>query len=155
MRCRSCSPGECGSSRTGSARPGRKTSSARFASAITATRGRSKRCIAASAAESWPLPPSITTRFGTAAKPSSYSSSTGLLIRAKRRSITCAIAEVILAVEPAHRELAVVPLLRGRILEDNHRADRLRSLDVRDVETLDPQRQALQVEPLAQLLERL
>ena len=59
------------SSRIGSGRPGTKTSSTRFASAITATRGRSYACIAASAAASWPLPPSITTRFGVAANDSS------------------------------------------------------------------------------------
>ena len=46
-------------------------------------------------------------------------------------------------------------LLRSRVLEDDHRPDRLRSLDVRDVETLDPEREALQVEALAQFLERL
>src|SRR4051794_35361970 len=46
--------------------PGTNTSSIRFAREITATRGRSYACIACSAAASWPLPPSITTRFGTA-----------------------------------------------------------------------------------------
>ena len=51
--------------------PGTNTSSIRFASEITATRGSSYACIAASAADSCPLPPSITTRFGAAANPSS------------------------------------------------------------------------------------
>ena len=55
----------------GSGRPGTKTSSTRFASATTATRGKSNLCIAASAADSCPLPPSMTTRFGSAANDSS------------------------------------------------------------------------------------
>src|SRR5437588_854333 len=59
------------------------------------------------------------------------------------------------AVEPAHAELAVVRLLRHRVLEDDHRADGRLALDVRDVVALDPQRQALEVQRLAQLLERL
>ena len=61
--------------RAGSARdrPGTNTSSSRFASAITATRGSpAVACIASSAAASCPLPPSMTTRFGTVAKLSSY-----------------------------------------------------------------------------------
>src|SRR6266487_2499617 len=63
--------------------------------------------------------------------------------------------KVVLAVETAHSELAVVRLLRRRILKDDHRADRLGGLDVRNVEALDPQRQAFEVQRLAQLLERL
>ena len=55
----------------------------------------------------------------------------------------------------AHAELAVVRLLRHRVLEDDHRADHRLALDVRDVVALDPQRQALEVQRLAQLLERL
>jgi len=44
------------------------------------------------AAESCPLPPSMTTRFGTDAKPSSYSSIVVAgLARANRREITSAI----------------------------------------------------------------
>ena len=39
--------------------------------------------------------------------------------------------------------------------EDRHRGDDLAPLDVRDVEALDPERQALEVERLAELLERL
>ena len=41
MRRSSCSPGECSGSSTGPDGPGTNTSSTRFASAITATRGRS------------------------------------------------------------------------------------------------------------------
>ena len=63
--------------------------------------------------------------------------------------------EVVLAVEAADRELAVVRLLRDPVLEHHHRADDLVPLDVRDVEALDPERQALEVERLAQLLERV
>ncbi len=55
----------------------------------------------------------------------------------------------------AHPELPVVRLLRHRVLEDDHRPDGRLGLDVRDVEALDPDRQALEVERLAQLLERL
>ena len=39
IRCSSCRPGSCRSSRIGCERPGTNTSSSRFASAITATRG--------------------------------------------------------------------------------------------------------------------
>ena len=45
--------------------------------------------------------------------------------------------------------------LRLGVDEDRHRGDDLAPLDVRDVEALDPHRQALEVERLAQLLERL
>ena len=97
------SPALCGSSRIGSGRPGTNTSSTRFASAITATRGRSYACIAASAAESCPLPPSITTRFGAAAKPSSYSCSRRAAEpREAARDDLRHRREVVLPVEPAH-----------------------------------------------------
>ncbi len=56
------------SSRIGSERPGTKISSIRLASEITATRGSSNPAIASTAAPSWPLPPSITTRLGAVAK---------------------------------------------------------------------------------------
>ena len=46
-------------------------------------------------------------------------------------------------------------LLRQRVLEDDHRADGRLPLDVRDVVALDPDREAFEVERLAQLLERL
>jgi hypothetical protein len=46
-------------------------------------------------------------------------------------------------------------LLGHRILEDHHRPHRRRLLDVGDVEALDPDRQALEVELLAELLEGL
>ena len=63
--------------------------------------------------------------------------------------------EVVLAVLSADAELAVVRLLRHAVLEHDHRADDLLALDVRDVEALDPDRQRLEVQRLAQLLERL
>ena len=73
-------------------RPGTNTSSTRFASAITATRGRSSSWIAASAALNCPLPPSITTRFGAAANDSFHSSDPGFAAsREKRREITSRI----------------------------------------------------------------
>ena len=62
---------------------------------------------------------------------------------------------VVLAVHPADAELPVVRLLRCRVLEDHHRRDRRLLLDVRDVEALDPEREALEVEHLAELLQRL
>ena len=46
-------------------------------------------------------------------------------------------------------------LSRDAVLEDDHRADDLVALGVRDVEALDPQRQRLEVERLAELFERL
>ena len=46
-------------------------------------------------------------------------------------------------------------LLRYRVLEHDHRRDGGRALDRRDVEALDPDRQALEVQRLAELLERL
>jgi uncharacterized membrane protein YbhN (UPF0104 family) len=73
-------------------RSGTKTSSSRFASEITATRGRSNACIAANTADNCPLPPSTTTRFGVAENDSSYSSSATSRIRANRREITSASA---------------------------------------------------------------
>ena len=62
---------------------------------------------------------------------------------------------VVLARGTLDPELPVVPLLRQAVLEDDHRGDGRLLLDVRDVVALDPQRQALQVERLAELLERL
>ena len=46
-------------------------------------------------------------------------------------------------------------LLGDAVLEHDHRAHDLLALDVRDVEALDPDRQRLEVERLAQLFERL
>ena len=63
-------------------------------------------------------------------------------------------AHVVLPGEPANREAAVVRVLRPAVLEDDHgRHDGL-ALDVRDVEALDPQRQALEIQHLAKLFER-
>ena len=63
-------------------------------------------------------------------------------------------ADVVLPVEAAHREGAVVGVLRLAVDEHDHRRDDRLALDVRDVEALDPERQALEVQALAQLLER-
>ena len=63
-------------------------------------------------------------------------------------------SHVVLAREPADRERPVVRVLRLAVLEDRHRGDDRLSLNVRDVEALDAQRQALEVQTLAQLLER-
>jgi hypothetical protein len=52
-------------------------------------------------------------------------------------------------------ELAVVALARHRVLEDDHRPDRVLPHRMRDVEALDADRQRLEVERLAQLLQRL
>ena len=63
--------------------------------------------------------------------------------------------EVVLAVEPAHRERAVVSLLRLGVDEHRHRGDDVTPLQVRDVEAFDPHRQALEVQALAEALECL
>ena len=113
--------------------------------------------IASSAAASCPLPPSITTRFGIVAKLSSHRCGSALS-REPREAPGDHLPhrrEVVLAVQPSHRERAVVPRLRLRVDEDRHRRDDVPALDVRDVEALDPDRQALEVEALAQALERL
>ncbi len=57
--------------------------------------------------------------------------------------------------ERADLETAVVGLLRRSALEHDHRGDRLRPTDVRDVEALDPDRGHVQAERLLQPLERL
>jgi hypothetical protein len=62
---------------------------------------------------------------------------------------------VVLPLQPANAELPVVRFLGERVLKDDHRADRRLGLDVRDVVALDPDRQTLEVERLAELLERL
>ena len=61
-RCRSCRPGECGSSTIGSGRSGHEDLLHALRERDHGDAGRSYSCIAASAAESCPLPPSITTR---------------------------------------------------------------------------------------------
>jgi hypothetical protein len=63
--------------------------------------------------------------------------------------------EVVLAGQTPHGELPVVGLLRHRVLEHDHGAYGLLSLDRGDVEALDANRQALEVQALPQLLERL
>ena len=112
--------------------------------------------MAASAAASCPLPPSITTRFGHRGEPLVE------LVRRHRPGAREAPRhdlghhrEVVLAARVADAELPVVRLLRQGVLEDDHRADRRVLLDVRDVEALDPDREALEVQRLAELLERL
>ena len=54
----------------------------------------------------------------------------------------------------ADAEAPVVGPLRPPVLEHDHRGHRVRVLQVRDVEALDADRQRLEVERLAQLLER-
>ena len=63
-------------------------------------------------------------------------------------------AHVVLPLESADRERPVVRVLRPAVLEDDHRGDDRASLDVRHVEALDPDRQALEVQDLTELLER-
>ena len=63
-------------------------------------------------------------------------------------------ADVVLTVEATHGEGAVVGVLRLAVDEHDHRRDDRLALDVRDVEALDPKRQALEIQALAQLLER-
>ena len=113
MRCSSWRPGESRPSTIGSGAARDEHLLIRFASAITATRGRSNACIAASAADSWPLPPSMTTRFGVAANDSSCSSR-GLVAEPREppRDDLRHRREVVRPVERADAELPVVRLLR-------------------------------------------
>ena len=138
--------------------PGTKTSSSRFASATTAMRGRSKvEWIASSAAASWPLPAvdhdevrdlreALVVALGRRRVPQPGESPRDDL---RHRS------EVVLPLEPAHGERPVVRSALLCVDEHRHRRDDLAALDVRHVEALDPGRQALEVERLAELLERL
>ena len=64
-------------------------------------------------------------------------------------------SEVVLSPLVADPELAVVRAARHGLLEHDHRRDALRLAQVRGVEALDAHRQHLEVERLAQLLERL
>ena len=107
-----------GRARIGCDRPGTNTSSTRFASAITATRCRSCRCSAASAAESWPLPPSTTmqVRRGRERLVVALVAPGPSASRASRRPTTSSIAAKSSCTVP-HAELAVVRLLRQRVLE--------------------------------------
>src|SRR4029079_19154283 len=56
---------------------------------------------------------------------------------------------------PPDAELAVVRLLRSTSLEDDHRGDRVRLAEVRDVEALDADGNALEPERLLERRERL
>ena len=65
IRCSSCSAGRVARQQDRIASgPARRPPPPAWRAQTTATRGRSSSAIAASAAPSWPLPPSITTRFG-------------------------------------------------------------------------------------------
>ena len=84
------------------------------------------------------MPPSTTTRFGlgdealvVVLRP---------LVRQAREAARDHLGhrgEVVLAVEALHAELAVVRLLRHRVLKDHHRSDDVLPLNVGDVEALD------------------
>ena len=63
-------------------------------------------------------------------------------------------ADVVLPGEAADAEAPVMRVPRAPLLEHDHRGDDGLALDVRHVERLDPDRQALEVQHLAQLLER-
>ena len=103
------------------------------------------------------MPPSTTTRFGVAANDSSYSSAVAAVREPREppRDHLPHRREVVHPLLAADPELAVVRLLRQPVLEDDHRADVVLPHRGRDVEALDPERQRLEVERLAQLLERL
>src|SRR4051794_1341907 len=73
----SCSAGVSWAITTGVGLPGRKTSSMRLASETTATPRSRKPCSGSSPAPSWPLPPSMITRLGSAANEASRSASYG------------------------------------------------------------------------------
>ena len=129
----------------------------RFARPIAATRGRSRPSSAPSAADSWPLPPSMTTRFGTDGEPGVVAVVGGVGVREPREAAPHGLRhrrEVVLPLAVPDPEDAVVGLLRDALLEHDHRRHRGLLAEVRDVEALDPQRQRLEVQHLAQLLER-
>ena len=96
---------------------------------------------------------------GSAAKLSSRRVSCGersacARTRAMRRASTSSIEAKSSGRRPAQRrgpEAAVVGLLRRAALEDDHRGDRVVAAEVGDVEALDPHRQLVQLERLAQV----
>ena len=146
----SCSSGvSCGIT-TGVGLPGRKTSSIRLASETTATPRSRKPCSGSRPAPSWPLPPSMITRFGSAANDASRSASYGersawrLPLRVAARQDLRHRGEIIAGIDLANRETPVIALLRRAALEDHHRGDGVRAADVRDVEALDPHRQRVE-----------
>ena len=148
--------GRARSARAGPARtPPRPASRARSRPRAA---GRSA-CIAASAAESWPLPPSIDDevrrrgeRLVVLAPPCTSREAARTAARPPRPSRRSRPGPS----SAADAELAVVRLLRRRASSKTTIEPTGDSaLDVRDVEALDPERQALEVERLAQLLERL
>ena len=115
--------------RTGSARPGRYTSSNRFARLATQMSSRPSSSSTRTATPSWPLPPSISSRFG------------GYANRLPRVRAFVALAqvvaeaagqhffhrrEVVLAVERLHLEPAVVGALRQAVFHHDHRRRRSR-----------------------------
>ena len=97
--------------------------------------------IAASAALSWPLPPSMTTRSGRGRERRVVLRSP-LASRAKRREIGLGHGrEVVRPAVPLDAEDAVVGLLRHPVLEDDHRGHRRGAHRVGDVVALDARRQ--------------
>ena len=154
-RCSSCSPALCWSSRIGSGRPARnlldplrERDHRDTRQLVGLHRGERGRQLTFAAVDHNEVrrrrePLVVLPRPRAAAQP-----------REPARDDLCHRGEVVLTVEAAHAELPVVRLLRHPVLEDDHRADDLLALDVRDVEALDPQRQALEVERLTQLLQR-
>ena len=149
--------------RSAPARPGTKTSSIRLASETTATPRSRKPCSASRPAASWPLPPSITITFGSAANDSLRSGSCGerscwlSQLRQPPRQHLAHRGEVVrhALLAAADREAPVVALLRRAALEDDHRGDGVRAHQVGDVEALDPQRQRVERQRALQLVERL
>src|SRR3984957_8957035 len=63
--------------------------------------------------------------------------------------------DVVGAVSALDREPAVLALAGQAVLEHDHRRDHVRTLQVRHVVALDPQRRVVQAEPLLDLVQRL
>src|SRR4051794_30541234 len=143
--------------RTGSARPGRYTSSNRLARLATQMSSRPSSSSTRTATPSWPLPPSMSKRFGgdeNRLPPRAPSSRPSGERREPPGEHLFHRREVVLTVLVPDLEAPVVGPLREPVLHHDHRADDLGALEVRDVEALDAQRRLRQVERVLQRRER-
>src|SRR4029453_9001257 len=155
---------------TGSGVPGTYPPSIRLASDTTARSGLAEARTASRAAASWGRPPSTTIRLGGEAnfflRPVSSSGwAPSVARRARRRGRPprrgapagardpAQGGHVVLALDRADLEAAVLALAGQAVLEHHHRAHDLVALEVGDVVALDPQRRLGQVERLLELLE--
>ena len=158
IRCKSWSPGSCRSSTIGADRPGTNTSSAAFRECDDGhARHLVRRLDRFERGGELPLAAVdhdevrdcrealvVATRLGTVPQAG----------ESPRDDLTDR-GEIVLTVEAPHGERPVVRLLRLGVDAYRHRGDDVTTLQVGDVEALDADRQALEVEALAEALERL